>query len=243
MRSVSILALAIFVLGCTVEATEDSSAVQPAKQSRIAGVVLETLDASTYTYMRLETPDGEAWAAVPQATVEIGAEAVVVNPQEMSDFESRTLGRKFDRIYFGTLEASRASAPMAQAGANPHGLKPDAVGAMGATSTTPIEVEKAEGPNGRTVAQLYAEKGDLSGKTVALRGKVVKYSPGIMGRNWIHLQDGTGDASAGTHDITVTSSGTTSVGAIVVAEGMVVVDKDFGAGYRYAVIVEDASVR
>ena len=106
----------------------------------------------------------------------------------------------------------------------------------------PIEVAKAEGATGRTVAGLHAERDDLSGKTVALRGKVVKYTAGIMGRNWIHLQDGTGNATDGTHDVTVTSSGTTAVGEIILVEGTVAVDKDFGAGYRYAVIVEDASV-
>ena len=94
-----------------------------------------------------------------------------------------------------------------------------------------------------TVAELFAQKTELSGKHVVLRGKVVKYSGGIMGRNWIHLQDGTGDPTAGTHDITVTSRNTTEVGAIVLVEGTVVLDKDFGAGYRYAVIIEDASVK
>ena len=70
----------------------------------------------------------------------------------------------------------------------------------------------------------------------------MKYSAGIMGRNWIHLQDGTGDAAAGTNDLTVTSSATTAVGDTILVQGSVAVDKDFGAGYRYAVIVEDASV-
>jgi hypothetical protein len=214
------------VLGCAVEATENPPAAQPADQNRIEGTVLETLDASSYTYVRFETPDGEVWAAVPQARLEIGAQVVVANPQPMSNFESKTLGREFDTIYFGTLEDQRASSPMA----------------MGDANTAPIEVAKAAGATGRTVAELYAERGDLDGKTVALRGKVVKYSAGIMGRNWIHLQDGTGDAAAGTNDLTVTSSATTAVGDTILVQGTVAVDKDFGAGYRYAVIVEDASV-
>ena len=217
MRSAVILALSMLVLGCTVVATENPPAAQAADQNRIAGRVLETLDVSSYTYLRFETPDGEAWAAVPQAPLEIGAQVVIVNPQAMSNFESKTLGRTFDTIYFGTLEDQRAASP--------------------------IEVARAEGETGRTVAELYAERGDLSGKTVTLRGKVVKYNAGIMGRNWIHLQDGTGDATAGTNDITVTSSGTTSVGDIILIQGTVAVDKDFGAGYRYAVIVEEASVK
>jgi hypothetical protein len=240
MRSAVILALSIIVLGCTVDATDNPPAVQAADQNRIAGKVLETLDASSYTYLRFETPDGEAWAAVPQARLEIGSEVVIVNPQPMSDFESKTLGRRFDTIYFGTLEGQDASSPMAQGTANPHGM--GSAASPGDANAAPIEVAKAEGAIGRTVAELYAERGDLSGKTVTLRGKVVKYNAGIMGRNWIHLQDGTGDAAAGTNDITVTSSGTTAVGEIILVQGTLVLDKDFGAGYRYALIVEDASV-
>jgi hypothetical protein len=181
------------------------------------------------------------WAAVPLARLEIGAQFVIANPQEMSNFESKALGRTFDTIYFGTLED-----PLVKGGANPHGLMQAGMGrAVSAPdgNAAPIEVAKAEGATGRTVAELYAEKDDLSGKTVVLRGKVVKYSADIMGRNWIHLQDGTGDATAGTNDITVTSSGTTEVGEVVLVQGTLTVDKDFGSGYRYAVIVEDASVK
>jgi hypothetical protein len=234
------------ILGCTVEATENPPVAQTADQNRIAGTVLETLDASNYTYLRFETPDGEAWAAVPQARLEIGAQVIIVNPQMMSDFESKTLARRFDTIYFGTLEGQGASSPMAKGGDNPHGVKQGGTGGVVSSRdaiAAPIEVAKAEGATGRTVAELYAEKDDLSGKTVVLRGKVVKYSAGIMGRNWIHLQDGTGDATAGNNDITVTSSDTTAVGEIILVQGTVVVDKDFGAGYRYAVIVEDATVK
>jgi hypothetical protein len=233
------------VLGCAVEATENPPAAQPADQNRIAGTVLETLDASSYTYVRFETPDGEVWAAVPQARLEIGAQVVIANPQPMSNFESKTLGRKFDTIYFGTLVDQGASSPMAKGGANPHGSKQGGMGKVvsdSEASAAPIEVAKAGGATGRTVAELHAEMGDLDGKAVALRGKVVKYSAGIMGRNWIHLQDGTGDATAGTNDITVTSSATTAVGETILVQGTVAVDKDFGAGYRYAVIVEDASL-
>jgi hypothetical protein len=246
MRSAVILALATVVLGCSVEATEDPPVAQSADRNRIAGTVLETLDASSYTYVRFETTDGEAWAAVPQVRLEIGSQVAVANPRLMSNFESKTLGRVFETIYFGTLEGQGAASAMAKGGANPHGLSPggmeDVVSAHDANAE-PIDLAKAEGATGRTVAELYAESSDLSGKAVAVRGKVVKYSAGIMGRNWIHLQDGTGDASAGTHDITVTSSGTAAVGDIVLVEGTVAVDKDFGAGYRYAVIVEDASMK
>jgi hypothetical protein len=246
MRSAVVLALAVVLMGCSVEATENPATSRASDPNRIGGKVLETIDASGYTYIRFETPDGEAWAAVPRAQIETGSDVVIANPQVMADFASQALGRTFETIYFGTLGGQPAPITTARSGADPHGstpgqmVKPAHAGDAGSAA---INVEKAGGPTGRTIAELYAQKGELSGKSVALRGKVVKYSAGIMGRNWIHLQDGSGDAAAGTHDITVTSSATASVGDVILIEGTVVLDKDFGSGYRYAVIVEEASLK
>ncbi|MDH3628616.1 MAG: nucleotide-binding protein [Acidobacteriota bacterium] len=225
MRVVVIMALAIVALGCTADATEPRPATQSAGFERIAGTVLETHDASNYTYVRFRTADGEAWAAVPQARLEVGAQVVIANPQAMPNFESESLGRSFETIYFGTLENSPAVSPKAP------------------TGNAPIAIDKPVGKTARTIAELYADSGELSGKVVTLRGQVVKFSSGIMGRNWIHLQDGSGDETAGTHDITVTTSDATAVGEIVSVQGTVAVDKNFGAGYRYAVIVEEATVK
>jgi hypothetical protein len=101
-------------------------------------------------------------------------------------------------------------------------------------------VEKPEG--GRTIAEIYADKAELSGKEVTLRGKVVKYLPQIMGKNWLHVRDGSGDADAGTHDLTVTTDAAVQVGDTVLITGKVQPDKDFGFGYRYDVLIEDAQV-
>ena len=232
MRSLAILVLAMAAIGCAAGAAEEAPRGEAADSNRISGTVLETLDASSYTYIRFETADGEAWGAVPRVDLEIGAQVVIANPQQMSGFESKSLGRSFETIYFGTLGT------LGEGGVSRHVAKP-----APDVETASIEVAKAEGANGRTVAELYEQRADLSGQPVAIRGKVVKYSAGIMGRNWIHLQDGTGDAQAGTHDITVTSADSTAVGEIVVVNGTVNLDKDFGAGYSYAVIVEEASLR
>ncbi len=236
MRSVLILALSILMVGCAVEATENPPSAPAGDSSRVGGTILETLDASSYTYIRFETPGGDAWAAVPRTRLPLGAEVVIANPQMMTGFESKTLGRTFETIYFGTLDDPRAAVPPG-AGANPHaGLQ------GGATPGEPIEIARADTSDGRTIAELYAAKGEIAGHVVTLRGKVVKYNAGIMGRNWIHLQDGTGDTAAGTHDVTVTTTATAAVGQVILAQGSVAVDKDFGAGYRYEIIVEDARV-
>ncbi|HQQ78945.1 MAG TPA: hypothetical protein PLB01_16455 [Thermoanaerobaculia bacterium] len=105
-----------------------------------------------------------------------------------------------------------------------------------------IKVAKAEGPDGRTVAEVWADRAALKGKPVAVRGKVVKFNAGIMGTNWIHLRDGSGSPAAKDNDLTVTTDAVVKVGDVVTASGAVTVDKDFGAGYAYAVILEGAKI-
>jgi len=95
--------------------------------------------------------------------------------------------------------------------------------------------------DGKTVAQIYNEMDKLNGKTIKIRGEVVKYNPEIMDRNWIHIQDGTGSGS--TFDLIVTSKDQTQVGQIIVVEGKVATNKDFGAGYTYKVMLEDAKIK
>jgi len=92
------------------------------------------------------------------------------------------------------------------------------------------------------VAEVWAQKDKLKDAPVAVRGKVVKFLPGIMGKNWLHLRDGSGSREKGDDDITVTTSETAAVGDVVLVSGVVRIDKDFGAGYRYPVIVEEAKV-
>jgi len=101
-------------------------------------------------------------------------------------------------------------------------------------------IAKAEG--GKTVAEVFAEKASLAGKPVTVRGKVVKVNGGIMGKNWLHVRDGSG--AEGTNDLTVTTAAELpELGTIVVVTGPVTLDKDFGMGYQYDVIVEDAEIK
>jgi hypothetical protein len=136
-----------------------------------------------------------------------------------------------------STEAAKAPEGMA-AGAEakpPHPMPAPEEGA-------PVDVSgiaKADG--GKTVAEVFAEKDALAGKQVTLRGKVVKSNTGIMGKNWIHVRDGSG--AEGTNDLTVTTvTAQPNVGDTVVITGPVSLNKDFGMGYQYDVIVEDAQV-
>lgn len=107
--------------------------------------------------------------------------------------------------------------------------------------TADIHVTKASGANARTVMEVVTRAAELKDKPVLVRGKVVKYNPGIMGKNWIHLRDGTGSAAEGTNDVLVTSASEVKLGDVVTAKGLVRTDKDFGAGYVYKVLIEEAT--
>ncbi len=92
----------------------------------------------------------------------------------------------------------------------------------------------------KTVAALYQDKTTLKGQEVRVQGKVVKVNNGIMGRNFLHLQDGTGGQDS--NDLTVTSKQTANVGDQVSITGRVVLNREFGSGYSYPLLIEDASI-
>jgi hypothetical protein len=106
-----------------------------------------------------------------------------------------------------------------------------------------IKAEKAAGDNAYTVAEIFAKNKELHGKTVRVQGKVVKYNPSIMGKNWIHIQDGSGNPMQSTHDLVATSAESATVGEIITIEGRLAADKDFGAGYSYVAIIEEAKIQ
>jgi hypothetical protein len=256
MRRLSlVLLVAVALAGCK---KKESAPPQPAQAgapeaagASIKGKVLERLDAPPYSYLKLQTAQGEAWAAVPKTDVAKDAEVTVAGAMPMQGFESKTLNRKFDTVYFGTLAG--AGAPPAGAPApGPVGPVPDmaqgpgiaaqhAAAAAGPAEVGDVKVPKASGAEARTVAEIYAQRADLKEKSVTIRGKVVKFNEGIMNRNWVHLRDGTGTAGKD-NDITITTGDRAAVGDVVVVKGTVRVDKDFGAGYAYPVIVEDAKL-
>jgi hypothetical protein len=98
-------------------------------------------------------------------------------------------------------------------------------------------IEKAPGPDGYKISEIYEKQKELEGKEVAIRGRAIKIAAGILGMNWIHLQDGSGEVSSGTHDLTVTTNELPTVGDIITIRGVLHLNKDFGAGYKYALIL------
>lgn len=219
------------------EPDEDPPAA-PAPAQIIEGEALETLDVPEYTYIRIGQKGAvDAWAAVTSAKVKVGDHVRIESQTVMTNFTSPKLKRSFDRIHFGTL----AGQNVAQAPSNPHDA-PAMPANQPVDEDIPIgKIEKAEGPNGLRIMELFAQKKGLAGKTARVRGVVVKATYGVMGKNYIHLRDGSGTEAQHDNDLTVTTQEKLEKSQTVVLEGTVTLDKDLGAGYFYDVLLEDAA--
>ncbi len=231
------LLLAVLVmLGVSVGWAADKPAAP--QTASIKGKVLEVKDVESYTYLLLKTNAGELWAAVARAPVKKGADVTIENAAFINNFESKSLKKTFDRIAFGTLGGAGAS--VAAAGGNmasPHS------GLAKAPEVKDVKVSKASGPDARTVAEIITKSAELKDKTIVVRGKVVKFTPEVLGKNWIHLRDGSGSAADNTHDVLLTTKDLAKIGDVVLVKGVVRTDRDLGSGYMYKVLVEDATLQ
>ncbi len=213
-----------------------------AQAGELSGKVVETMNAATYTYVRLDTGSKQVWAAAPQFTVKVGDTVALGGSMPMTNYHSRTLNRTFDVIYFSGQVAVNgkpavtADVPAGAPAANLPAGHPTV--AKGPAAMDLSGIKKAEG--GQTVAEVITGKAKFAGKPIAVRARVVKFNGGILGKNWLHIRDGSG--GEGTNDLTVTTSAVAKVGDLVLVTGVLSVDRDFGSGYKYGLIVEDAKV-
>jgi len=223
----------VLVLAMTVTGTALPS--YAAGDQALTGKVIESMDSGGYTYVQIENNGKQTWVALPETKVVKGQDITLSPGNEMKNFESKTLKRKFDSIIFsgGVI------------GQGENGVEKKSPGSNGSAVvvTEKIKVDKASGPDAYTIAEIFERGKDLEGKKVVVRGKAVKVSEGIMNKNWIHLQDGSGDAKTKNNDLVLTSKDLAKVGDIVIASGTLYINKDFGGGYKYNVIIEDTVIK
>jgi hypothetical protein len=237
----------------------------------LQGTVMETMNSSGYTYLLLEAPQGKTWVAIPETPIKTGETVTCMPGMTMTNFVSKTLNRTFDTIVFSPGLAKGEAAPTSQpqtpgtpdkkntgfnealqaehsGGPAPKmgdsGAMGPSAGSAGAVvpSAATVNVNKASGPNSYSVNECFEQAKDLNTKTVRVRGKIMKISRMIMGKNWLHLQDGTGNPLKNQHDLVVTTQDDPAENTVVTVEGTLSANRDFGAGYKYDVIVEDAKV-
>jgi hypothetical protein len=232
-----------------------ASATAPASdEAGFSGKVIEALNTAGYTYVQVDTGSKKLWAATTQFDVKVGDTVAVGKGNAMPDFHSKSLNRTFDVVYFTSsivVAGSQGSAPPSLPpghppipGASTPALPPGHPALTAPPAQAPnlelTGIKRAEG--GKTIKEIYAAKSKLAGKTVSVRGRVVKYNAMILGKNWLHIRDGSGNPEKADNDLAVTTSTPTGLGAIVVVTGTVSTNRDFGAGYKYGVIIENAQV-
>ena len=217
---------------------------QPAEL--LTGKVLQTMDSGGYTYVYIQKKDGEkVWVAAPTTPATVGSQMNFKGGMEMVDFESKSLKRKFDKIVFADAAVSDSPAKSVPAASLKNKGKSPSGGSKAATSVkdAKITVSKAAGANAYTVQEIFANSAKLNKKKVVVKGKVVKVSAGIMGKNWIHIQDGTGTQAKKNHNLVCTSQEMADVDDVVTVSGVLAKDKDFGGGYKYSAIVEESKIK
>lgn len=188
-------------------------AVPEDPDARACGEVREQLAAPPYVFLRLHGERGEEWVAVAARRFRKGERVCVGELRTVDDFRSTSLRRTFARVRFGEVLAPAMQE--AEAGATDDSI---------------------------TIARLWRERKRLSGRTVSVTGTVVKYTANLLGTNWVHLSDGSGSRATRDDDLIVTTGGTAAVGDVVTVAGKVSVERDFGSGYAYPVMLEDAQL-
>jgi len=220
--------LYVFISGCGADE-------RPIPEGYTRGIVLETMNSGGYTYMLLDQDEGEVWIAAQEMQAAKDDTVYYTTSMEMKDFHSETMNRTFKKIIFSdncTKDPWGDSSENSKMGAmseNPHKSATNA-------KIAGLKIESLK--DGYTVEKLYEQKSTLAGKTVKIRGQVVKFNAYIMGSNWVHLQDGTGDDKH--FDLVVTTKETVNIGDVVVFEGVFAIDKDFGNNYKFEIIIENA---
>jgi hypothetical protein len=211
-------------------ATHAGADTLPANPGTLNGEIVETMNAAGYTYVLLNTGSGKIWAAATETSVKVGQRVSVPAGELMTDFSSKALNRTFDKIYF--VNGIYPEGSLEKAADQGHGMA-----GSSRTIVTDAHVEgvaKAEG--GYTVEEILTRSSELNGQKVKVSGRVVKFTADIMGTNWMHIQDGTPG------DLTITTDTLVAKGDLVMVEGILSVNKDFGAGYVYPAIIEKAMV-
>ncbi len=258
LRMAAVVMALTSAAGFTVQAAEKTGATSAAAAQGgvLTGKVVETMNAASYTYVQIDTGKAKAWAAAPQFVVKVGDKVTVADAMPMTNYQSKTLNRTFDVVYFSgnvTVNGAPSSptangalaAPLAPSAAasgelpKGHPAIPAAGGPAAPVGPDLKNIKRADG--GQTVEELVTGKAKFAGKPIAVRGRVVKFNGGILGKNWIHVRDGSG--GEGTNDITVTTDAVVKVGDLVLVTGALATNRDFGSGYSYALIVENAQVK
>lgn len=200
-------------------------------EAQHTGTVVESKNVVGYTYVKVNENGNMYWVAGPETTLVNGEKISFKEQMVLKNFKSKALNRSFDSLIFATALVS--------GNIKKNDFDSCASSTKQVTAQTEQKISVAKISDGYTVEELYSKKESLRNKTVKVNAKVVKVSKNIMKKDWIHIQDGTGGKS--TNDLVVTATNSTvSVGDIVTIEAVANIDVDFGYGYFFPLILQEA---
>ncbi len=249
MRHIVIIAFALLLFGCSNSSTDGYASVK----------VQEVEQVGSYTYMLVKGDGPEHWIAAQSMTAFPGETYKYKGGLLMEDFYSKDLDRTFDHVLFleeiisenasvnpesAPMDEDHASmqqgnAPMDEVHASMHeGTQELTPGSVVINEKSDVKMASAEGTV--SIAELFSNPASYDGKSIRVQGEVTKVNNAIMERNWVHLQDGT--EHEGRYDLTATTSEQFEVGTTVIVEGVITLDKDFGYGYSYEILLEEVTV-
>jgi hypothetical protein len=212
---------------------KNSGSRKAVKASDIHEVTVEeAVHAAGYTYLLVSEGRNKQWIAVTEMDVEIGSTYYYQGGLKMANFKSRELDRVFESVIF-----------LDQISLEPPSSTKEISVSEAHSATIPVDkldISIAVAQDGITIADLASDLKSYDGKTVRIQGQVTKYNADIMDKNWIHIQDGT--EHNGTYDLTITSGIAVETGDILTFEGKIALNKDFGFGYFYEIIMEEAVI-
>ncbi|MEI6899320.1 MAG: GW dipeptide domain-containing protein [Bacteroidota bacterium] len=232
MKYFSIILLSVIILASCKSGNEKVANLSPNAHQVKA---LEVLQTSGYTYVRVQDDNRDYWLACNSMAVKVGETYFWSQGSPMNDFKSKELNRTFP-VLFLVQDFTDKPILANQQAAQQDMRAASMAGRQQAPEKTGISVPKTDG--GITIAELYSKRSSYGGKEVKIRGEVIKFSKEIMKRNWVHIQDGTKDGV--NYDLAVTTLDSVQVGQVVVFKGVISLNRDFGAGYSYEVIMENA---
>lgn len=232
MRSLFVILSILVVFSGCVKKNKVPTAQNLANPAMHEVKVAEVVQTSNYTYLKVSENGAENWIAVNRQEAAVGEVYYYEQALEMKNFNSKELNRTFETIYF---VQGMSKEPIAAAPETPMGTK-----AVQPTLTVKEGISVAPAEGGVSIAVLYADREKYSGKSIKMKGQVVKINEEVMGKNWIHIQDGTKDGE--NFDLTITTLDKVKVDEVVTFEGTISLKKDFGYGYFYELIMEDAKL-
>ncbi len=221
-----------------------AAAAEEVTAKPIVGKVLETMDSGGYTYMLLDVDGFKDWVAIPVLYVEVGEEVELHAGTPMGEWTSKALNKTFKQIVFSsgpTDKYNERRKVNAHKGADMSAPAPGNAKKEGKPIVEGLKVEKAKGANAYDLAEVFAKRAELQDKIISVRGQVVKVTAGVMNRTWVHIKDGTGENGA--NKLVITTQASPNTGDVVTFTGVFHNNVDFGGGYKYAVIMEDASTK